>query len=560
MPWSNFVGHAHWQRVHWIPFAETSLHWWFILDFFGNIVLFLPFGGCGVLSMPHRSGRRRVLRAAGYAALLSLSVEFFQVYCHNRSPAMTDVCTNVTGALLGAWFIVRPPTVVSRLLRGRVWGCCWLLLLLGGGSASADQPPNIVMIYADDLGWSDVGFNGRTEWQTPHLDRLAQQGMVFDRWYSAAAVCAPSRAAFLTGKYPIHNGVTGNLDDLPDTQVTIAEALKSYGYVTGLFGKWHRGCESSPMYGFTHPMDQGFDEFFGFTDARHAWEQFPKELWVGREHQPVSGYANTLFTDRSIDFISRHHQQPFFLYVPYIATHFYIQAPEDDVAEYRGKFAEKDPRQPFNAIYAAMVTRMDKEIGRILQTLESFNLTRRTLVVFSSDQGATFEQENEGASAYHSSNRPFRGQKRTLWEGGIRVPAVVRWPGKIPAGRRSSVVTSMIDLMPTFLAAASLRPQRRWKVDGRNMLPVWQGKRAAPERILFWEWRGDGSTQLAAMLGKFKLIVTEQNPPELFDVEADPGEQRSVIAEHKTLAVQLQHALDTWLRTEILKPPCRERQ
>jgi arylsulfatase A-like enzyme len=198
-----------------------------------------------------------------------------------------------------------------------------LLVLLFTPTAvrAAEARPNIILIYADDLGYADVSFNGRKEWSTPNLHRLSQEGTVFRRWYTAGVVCAPSRAAMLTGRYGIHNGVTGNNSlDLPAEEVTIAEALKSSGYKTALFGKWHHGAPRPGRDTYTHPMDQGFDEFFGFTDAVHAWQKFPRELWDGREKKPSQGYADILFTDRSIDFINRHKSEPFFLYVPYIAS------------------------------------------------------------------------------------------------------------------------------------------------------------------------------------------------------------------------------------------------
>ncbi len=427
---------------------------------------------------------------------------------------------------------------------------------------AAERKPNFLFLYADDLGWGDVGFNGRTDWKTPHLDRLAEQGTCFKRWYTAGVVCAPSRAALMTGKYGIHNGVSGNGDDLPASEVTVAEALKKHGYATALFGKWHHGRPRPGSKDYVHPFDHGFDEFMGFTDARHAWEQFPKELWFGREKKPVEGYANGMFTDRSIDFIKRHKDKPFFLYVPYIATHFHIQAPAEDVAEHKGKFKEKDPKEPLNATYAAMVTRLDKEVGRLVKALDDLGLAEHTVVVFSSDHGATFESGNKGTSAFHDSNRPFRGQKRTLWEGGIRVPGLVRWTGKVPAGKVSNEIVHMTDVFPTFLAAAGLEPEPAWKVDGRNLLPVWLGKEKGPERTLFWEWRVEGYYQLAAMRGDLKLVITGTNRPELFNVETDPGERRSVYFEHEALAKQMQQELTAWLATETEeskwgKPPAR---
>jgi arylsulfatase A-like enzyme len=415
----------------------------------------------------------------------------------------------------------------------------------------ADKRPNVILILADDLGWGDVGFNGRTAWKTPNLDRLAAQGTTFKRFYTAAVVCNPSRAALLTGKYPIHNGVTGNDQDLPSGQVTIAEAFKRQGYTTGLFGKWHHGKPRHGQREYVHPMDQGFDEFLGFTDADHAWEKFPESLWHGREIKPASGYVDDLFTDRAIDFLKRHKADSFFLYLPYTSTHFNIEAPPEEIALHQGKFAESDPDHPIRATYAAMVTRLDKNVGRLTAALDDLKIADETLVVFTSDHGATFEAGNLGASAFLDSNHPFRGQKRTLWEGGIRVPGAVRWPGHVPAGVVSRDVVHMTDLLPTLLAVAGATPDPAWHVDGVNLLPSWTGQSPAPERTLFWEWRSEGSNQLAAMKGPFKLVTSQGGRPELFDVEADPGERRNAIASHPDVARQLQTGLKAWLATEI---------
>ena len=426
----------------------------------------------------------------------------------------------------------------------------WLLPFLVALNANGAQPPNIVIIYADDLGWGDLGFNGRTSWTTPNIDKLAKRGTIYDRWYTAAVVCAPSRAAMLTGRCTIHNGVSRNNDDLPGSEVTLAEALKPRGYATGLFGKWHHGKPRKGEKTYVHPMDQGFDEFFGFTDAVHAWEKFPEKLWDGREMKAVEGHADDLFTERATAFLKRHKDEPFFLYVPYITSHFNIEAPEDEVALHKGKFLEKDDATPLNATYAAMVTRLDKNVGRLMEALETLGLSENTLVVFTSDHGATFEQGNLGTSSFHDSNQPFRGQKRTLWEGGLRVPAVVCWPGHAASGARSREIILMTDLFPTLLAAAGGSPDPAWKVDGLNLLPTLTKQTPLPERTLFWEWRNEGGDQIAAMRGKYKLVITHGGRPELFDVEADPAERRNIIAEHPELAKQLGDELKAWLATE----------
>lgn len=427
-----------------------------------------------------------------------------------------------------------------------------LVLLIPTPLRAAEPRPNIILIYADDLGYGDVSFNGRKEWSTPNLHRLSQEGTVFRRWYTAGVVCAPSRAAMLTGRYGIHNGVVGNQSlDLPAEEVTLAEALKAVGYKTALFGKWHHGAPRPGKDAYTHPMDQGFDEFFGFTDAVHAWQKFPKELWDGREKKASEGYADTLFTDRSIDFINRNKANAFFLYVPYIAPHGLLGAPQEEIDALKGKVPELDPDKPLNATYAAQIVRMDKEIGRILRALDDLDLAKSTMVIFTSDHGATFEKIQQGTTNALDSNRPFRGQKRTLWEGGIRVPAVIRWPGKVAKRGDSHDVIHMCDLFPTLLAAAGVNeiiPE--WRIDGQNVLEVINGKKTAPDRTLFWEWREGGDTQFAAMRGDLKLVITGDNKPELFDVETDPGERRTLHAIYPDELKRMNDELGAWLKTE----------
>ena len=434
----------------------------------------------------------------------------------------------------------------------------WLLILIlslaslpAVPAIAAPKPPNIVFIFADDLGYADVSFNGRREWSTSNLHRLSQEGTVFRRWYTAGVVCAPSRAALMTGRYGIHNGVTGNASlDLPAEEITIAEALKARGYATGLFGKWHHGAPRPGKESWTHPMDQGFDEFYGYCDAVKAWQKFPKEMYEGREVRPCEGYADTLFTNRALDFIQRHKSEPFFLYLPYIASHGVIEAPQEDIALFKGKFREKDPEKPINATYAAMVYRLDQEIGRVLQLLEKLELSRNTIVVFTSDHGATFERMEQGSTNYFDSNRPFRGQKRTLWEGGLRVPAVVRWPGKVPAKKDSYEIVQNIDVFPTLLTIAGGDPAEYKNLDGQNVVDVLRGESKSPDRTLFWEWREGGDTQFAAMKGDLKMVITGNNQPEIFNLAQDPQERRTLHAEFPGELKAMKEGLDNWLATE----------
>jgi arylsulfatase A-like enzyme len=447
-------------------------------------------------------------------------------------------------------------------------GACAIVLAREARCAPAPDKPNFLFILADDLGWGDVGFNGRKEWKTPHLDRLARQGTVFRRWYTAAVVCAPSRAALMTGKYPIHCGVSLNDQDLPRAETTLPEALRPLGYRSALIGKWHHGRTRAGETNFVHPLDHGFDEFTGYADAHHAWQHFPTNLWFGRERRPVNGYSATLLTDYAIDFLRRQRGQPFFLYQAYIEPHLRIEAPGEDVQKFRGKFEEADPAKPLNATYAAMITRLDAEIGRLLRAVDDLGLARDTLVVFTSDHGATFEPLNLGTAAYHDSNRPFRGHKRTLWEGGIRVPGIVRWPGRVPAGRATDGIVHMTDVFPTLLAAAGGAPEPAWQVDGRNILPFWTGGAEAPARTLFWEWRAESYFQLAAMRGDHKLVVNDEDTlrrltnaaprpaggtgrrSELFNVRTDPAERRTIYHSHERTAGTLEKELTAWLATE----------
>ncbi|RYG65801.1 DUF229 domain-containing protein, partial [bacterium] len=350
----------------------------------------------------------------------------------------------------------------------------------------------------------------------------------------------------------IHNGVTGNGSyDLPSGEVTIAEALKARGYATGLFGKWHAGAARPGTAGQTHPLDQGFDEFFGFTNAGAAWQKFPKKLWDGREQKPSDGYADTLFTTRAIDFITRHKDGPFFAYVPYIVPHGVVEAPAEEIAERAKTVKDADPSKPVNATYAAEVTQFDKEVARILKTLDELKLADDTIVIFTSDHGATFERLSGFAPIDLDSNAPFRGQKRTLWEGGIRVPGVIRWPGKVPSGVESHEVISTIDLFPTLLAAAGAAPEPAWKVDGANVLDAITGKGKVPERTLFWEWDENNAKYYAAMRGDRKLVVAGGNRPELYDVAKDPGERLDQQARHPKLVRELRAELDAWLATTV---------
>lgn len=438
---------------------------------------------------------------------------------------------------------------MSRMLSRRAFSSS----LLAAPLATAQQArrPNLVILYADDMGHHDVSFNGRKEWQTPNLDRLASQGTAFDRWYTAYPLCAPSRAALLTGRYGIHNTVRNNVTDIPVSEVTLAEALKPHGYATALFGKWHQGKLATPNQRgetFTHPLEQGFDETYGYLDAIHAWEHFPQHMWRGRTKEAASGYSSDLLAAEAVRFIQQKKSQPFLLYVPFIEPHFWVEAPEENLKKYRGKFEEKDPSKPVRAAYAAMIERLDASIGRIVKAIDDAGLGNDTLIAFSSDNGATFEERTYGAPWFHDSNQPFRGQKRSLEEGGIRVPGIVRWTGQIPAGRRSETPMHMTDVMPSFCAAAGVAPDPSWKVDGTNMLDVWRGRAPAPERTIFWEFTVEGWNMLAAMRGDWKYLRMGDNHW-LYNVKLDPQERRTLAGEYPDMFKRLRGEAESWMRT-----------
>jgi arylsulfatase A len=420
----------------------------------------------------------------------------------------------------------------------------FLPLTLAAPAALAQaRRPNLVILYADDMGYNDASFNGRKEWSTPNLDRLASQGTIFDRWYTAYPLCAPSRAALLTGRHGIHTGVRNNQVDIPAEETTLAEALKPAGYRSALIGKWHGG---NPKNVITHPLDQGFDQTFGYLDARAAWEHFPKELWRGRTKEAVNGYSCDLMATEATKFVTANKANPFFLYVPFIEPHFWVESPEENLKKFRGKFPEKDTAKPVNAHYAAMMERLDAAVGRIVQSIDDQGLRDNTLIVFTSDNGATFEERTYGAPAFHDSNKPFRGQKRSLEEGGIRMPSFVRWPGRVPAGVRSTVPIHMTDVHPTLMAAAGLAPGR--DVDGMNLLDVWTGKAQAPDRTLFWEFTAEGWDMHAAMRGDWKFLQIGTNKW-LYNVKDDPQERRTRAQEYPEIFKSLQDELQAWLKT-----------
>jgi arylsulfatase A-like enzyme len=368
-------------------------------------------------------------------------------------------------------------------------------------------PPNIVLIVADDLGYGDLGCFGNSHVQTPVLDRLASEGLRLTQHYSGSAVCAPARAALLSGRYPHRTGAIDTLegrglDRLATREVTLADRLRLAGYATGLVGKWHLGA-LDPRY---HPNRRGFQEFCGF---RGGWiDYYRYRLDRNGTVAPGDGrYATDVFTEEAVAFVERHRREPFFLHVAYNAPHFPLQCPEEDVQPFAstGRFTPA-----VSAIYG-MNRRMDAGVGRILEALDRHGLREGTLVLFSSDNGPQFGGQGEASTVRH--NGDLQGSKGTVFEGGIRVPAILRWPDGLPdAGGRVSHLVHFTDWLPTLLAVAGVDPAggpAAGALDGRDALPLLRGEERGDQPPRFWQWNrytpvGEGNA--AVREGEWKLV------------------------------------------------------
>ncbi|HZB45046.1 MAG TPA: arylsulfatase [Pyrinomonadaceae bacterium] len=411
----------------------------------------------------------------------------------------------------------------------------------------ARRKPNVIFILADDLGYGDIGPYGQRRIRTPHLDRLAREGVRFTDFYAASPVCAPSRASLMTGQHQGHTYIRGNSTKVPvpgqsgaaarrlplrPRDVTVAEVLKGAGYATGVVGKWGLGEPGTTGV----PNSQGFDYFFGYLNQTHAHSHFPEYLWRNRERVelPKGTYSQDLFTEEALGFIRRERARPFFLYLAYTLPHANneltrrtgngMEVPSD--APYTN---EHWPQQQKN--YAAMVTRMDADIGRLMALLKELGLDDDTVVLFSSDNGPQGRDEGGFDPDFFQSHGPFRGIKRALYEGGVRVPLVARWPGRIKAGEVSRVAWANYDLLPTLAALAGARAPR--DIDGVSMLSALLGRGQRREREhLYWEFH-EGEFAQAVRLGRWKAVRKGfDKRVELYDLDADTGETRDVAAGH----------------------------
>ncbi|QEC54255.1 arylsulfatase [Anseongella ginsenosidimutans] len=430
-----------------------------------------------------------------------------------------------------------------------------------------ESPPNIIFIMADDLGYGDLGCYGQELIRTPYLDKMAQEGMRFTRFYAGTTVCAPSRSSLLTGQHTGHTPIRGNKEiqpegqwPLPDSAVTIAEVLKRAGYVTGNFGKWGLGFVGSPG----DPLNQGFDTFFGYNCQRQSHNYYPDHLWRDTQRveypnsatEPVE-YVVQDIHDEALGFISENKDEPFFLYLSYTLPHAALQtAPSDTIFEsYKKKFGEEPQRVPDEwngkgyapqaypkAAYAAMVSRLDRYVGQVLSQLRELGLDKNTLVIFTSDNGPHREGGND--PSFFNSNGGFRGIKRDLYEGGIRVPMIAWWPGRIKAGSVNKQAGAFWDFLPTFasLSGAELPEEQ---TDGLSLAPALFGNTAEQQQhsYLYWEFHEGGGKQAVSMdhWKGVRLNVNKglETPIELYDLETDPGETNNIAEDHPEIVSRI---------------------
>jgi arylsulfatase A-like enzyme len=434
--------------------------------------------------------------------------------------------------------------------------------------AQRATPPNIILIQADDLGYGDLSVYGQTHFHTPSLDRLAREGTRFTQYYSGSTVCAPSRAALMTGIHTGHAWIRGNGDiPLRDEDTTVAMRLRDAGYRTAVIGKWGLGAPGTSG----QPDRKGFEYSFGFIDHRHAHRQYTDHLYrngVRIDTNLDREYVNDLFTAETIKFIEQADRRPFFVYLNYTVPHAELRPPDDSLAAFKGRFPEKpfenqkaDARpagatiegtslgyrsQPTpKAAFAAMITRMDRDIGRIADVLSGRGIDRQTLVLFISDNGP--HREGGADPDFFKSSGGLRGIKRDLYEGGIRVPMIARWTGTVPAGRVSNHVWAHWDVLPTLVDIAGGKAPDG--IDGRSMARALRGEPQPSSEFLYWEFHERGFQQ-AVRMGRWKAVRLKHGGPlELYDLESDPHEERDVASANAEVVSKIETYLKS-ARTE----------
>jgi arylsulfatase A len=442
-----------------------------------------------------------------------------------------------------------------------------------------EQPrrPNIIYILADDLGYGDLSSYGQTKFATPNIDKLANEGIKFTQHYSGSTVCAPSRSSLMTGLHTGHTPVRGNKEwqtegqwPMPSDAFTMAEMLKEAGYVTGAFGKWGLGYPGSEG----DPNNQGFDEFFGYNCQRIAHHYYPFHVWHNQEKIILTEnegtqrgtYGPEIIQQEALKFLELNKDKEFFMFYPSLIPHAEMFAPEEYMEKYRGKYLPENAYQgvddgenlklgPYgsqpesHAAFVAMVNYLDDQVGELMTKLKELKLDENTIVMFSSDNGPHLEG---GADPdYFNSNGPFKGYKRDLYEGGIRVPMIVRWPGKIISGSKSDHISAFWDVMPTVAEITGINAPEG--IDGISFLPALLQQEQVKHDYLYWEFHEKGGRQ-ALRKGDWKLVRYEVNndpdrPLELYNLANDPGEENSLSDEFPEKVEELKNIMKN-ARTE----------
>jgi arylsulfatase len=446
----------------------------------------------------------------------------------------------------------------------RVSSVAAILFISTMAIAAPPEMPNIVFILADDLGSAEVGCYGQKKIRTPHIDKLAAEGMRFTQFYSGNAVCAPSRCCLMTGKHPGHAIVRDNKAMKPEGQyplpagtTTIGTLLKARGYSTGAMGKWGLGPPASTG----DPNNQGIDYFFGYNCQAQAHNFYPTYLWRNDKKVELEGntrgltgkqYSHDLMEKEAMEFLERCKDKPFFLYLPFTIPHVAIQVPDDSLEEYRGKFEEIPykgdkgylPHPTPRAAYAGMVTRMDRSVGRVVQKLKDLKLDENTIVFFSSDNGPTHNVGGADSTFFESAGK-LRGLKGSLYEGGIRTPFIVRWPGQIRPGTISDLPGAFWDVLPTMCELTGSEIPK--DTDGLSIVPTLLGRDGQKRHeFLYWEFPGYGG-QHAVRMGDWKGVRQNMNKGrtdiELYNLKTDPNEEINVASRNPDVVARIERLM-----------------
>ncbi|HKA01755.1 MAG TPA: arylsulfatase [Candidatus Solibacter sp.] len=421
--------------------------------------------------------------------------------------------------------------------------------LAGALAAHGQSParrPNILFILADDLGYGDVGVYGQKTIPTPNIDRIAREGTRFTQAYAGSAVCAPSRCALMTGYHTGHARIRGNLRvPLESSDITVAKVMKDAGYRTGIVGKWGLGNPYSPGI----PNLQGFDDWFGFLDQGYAHTYYPQSLWDNKEERIIAGNLGTrkvwvqdLFTQRALSFLDQKQANPFFLYLAFTSPHANDELGNDTNDGMEVPDDEPYHQRPWPQVeknFASMVTRLDRDVGRVLDQLKKTGQEDNTLVIFASDNGP--HREGGHDPTFFHSGGPLRGIKRDLYEGGIRVPMLARWPGVIQPGSLNDQVWAFWDFLPTAAELAGATPPNG--IDGISMAPTLLGRPQRNHEYLYWEFHERGFSQ-AVRMGDWKGVRPGVGAPlELYDLHTDLAETTNVASAHPDVVTRMEEIL-----------------